>query len=75
MSDLSEQVALAQVQERLIGRYLDVPPDQIVAAIRNSEAHFETSPIRDFVPLLVERRAVGELRVRRSAATSQAVAV
>ena len=67
MSNLSEQVALAQVRERLVSRYADVPPVLIAAAVRNAEAHFESSPIRVFVPLLVERRAAEELLAHSTA--------
>jgi hypothetical protein len=61
MADLSEQAALAQVEDRLTSRYADLPPDRVSAVIQDAHARFEQSPIRDFVPLLVERRALREL--------------
>lgn len=61
MSGMSEQVALAQVHERLSSRYADLPPDQVSSVIQGAHARFEASRIRDFVPLLVERRAREEL--------------
>jgi hypothetical protein len=61
VSSLSEQLALAQVKERLTSTYADVPPEQVSSVIQSVHARFEASKIRDFVPLLVERRARREL--------------
>jgi hypothetical protein len=61
MADLSEQAAMAQLEQRLTSKYADVPPDRVASAIRQAQARFERSKIRDFVPLLVERRAHAEL--------------
>lgn len=61
MADLSEQAAMAQVEERLTSKYADLPPDRVSMAIQQAHARFEQSKIRDFVPLLVERRARAEL--------------
>lgn len=56
---------MAKLEERLTGTYADLPPDRISAAVQAALARFEQSPIRDFVPLLVERRARAELATRR----------
>jgi hypothetical protein len=61
MADLSEQAAMTQLEQRLTGKYADIPPDRVASAIRQAQARFERSKIRDFVPLLVERRARAEL--------------
>jgi hypothetical protein len=61
MADLSEQAALVQLEERLASTYADIPPDRVSTAIQKAHARFERSKIRDFVPLLVERRARAEL--------------
>ena len=62
MAEISEQLLIAEVERRLTNKYAQLPPDRISSAIQN-DAHvrFEQSPIRDFVPLLVERRAHAEL--------------
>ncbi|MCW2730767.1 MAG: Uncharacterized protein JWR13_1583 [Mycobacterium sp.] len=52
---------MAQVEERLTSKYADLPPDRVSMAIQQAHARFEQSKIRDFVPLLVERRARAEL--------------
>ena len=57
MADLSEQTALAQVEERLSSTYDQLPRSTVADAVRDAQAAFEGRPIRDFVPLLVERRA------------------
>jgi hypothetical protein len=61
MSDLSEQVALARLEERLTGIYAGLPADRVSAAVQDARARFDQSPIRDFVPLLVERRVRAQL--------------
>jgi len=61
VADLSEQAAIAKLEERLTSTYADLPPDRIAAAVQGARARFEQSPIRDFVPLLVERRVRAEL--------------
>lgn len=61
MADLSEQVALERLEERLSTAYADLPRDRISSTIQTAHARFEQSRIRDFVPLLVERRAQSEL--------------
>lgn len=48
-----------QLEERLAARYAELPPGRVATAVREAHARFETSKIRDFVPLLVERRASG----------------
>ena len=61
MANLSEQVALTQLEDRLTSVYVDIPADRIQSAMRSARAQFENSKIRDFVPLLVERRVRAEL--------------
>ena len=61
MASLSEQAALSQLEQRLTSSYVGVSADRIEAAVRTAHARFEHSKIRDFVPLLVERRARDEL--------------
>ena len=56
---------MAEVQERLEARFPDLDPTVVEAAIRVCAAEI-TGPVRDFVPLLVERAA--RERLRRSVA-------
>lgn len=58
---MSEPLLIAEVERRLVTKFSDLPPDQVSSVIRSAQAHFDSSPIRDFVPLLVERRARAQL--------------
>lgn len=67
MQQSDETKALAQVAERLRGRFPDVPTDAVDEAVANFHSEFDGHPIRDFVPVLVERKArdhLQELRVQ-----------
>jgi hypothetical protein len=46
---------------RLTDKHPHIPSDQVSFVIQTVCAQFRQSPIRDFVPLLVERRAGAEL--------------
>ena len=61
MAEISEDLLIAEVERRLTNKYAHIPTGQVSTAIRRVYAQFEQSPIRDFVPLLVERRAGAEL--------------
>lgn len=61
MSGMSEQALLAAVQQRLAAKYSWLPPEQVAAAVQSAHAQFIESTVREFVPLLVERRARAEL--------------
>jgi len=52
---------MAEVQERLESRFPDLDPTVVEAAIRVAASEI-TGPVRDFVPLLVERAARERLR-------------
>jgi hypothetical protein len=72
MATISEPQLIADVERRLASKYGHLPPEQISAAVQDAHARFEQSPIRDFVPLLVERHARAELtKPRQPAAVSQ----
>ena len=57
MPDISEQALIDEVQTRLAREHADLEPDRVSAAVAQAYAHFEHSPVRDFIALLVERRA------------------
>jgi hypothetical protein len=61
MFKLSEEARIAQVIERLSDTYPEVPPEQVTATVNAALAHFNAAPLRDYVPLLVERRVRNEL--------------
>lgn len=59
--ELSEQTIIDQLIERLMRKYPAVPPDTVAAVVRGIHARFDGRPVRNYVPLLVERRARSEL--------------
>ncbi len=48
---------ISEVQDRLIGLYSHRSPEEVVSAVESAYEHFTGTHVRDFVPLLVERRA------------------
>jgi len=63
---VSEDTLLADTERRLVDEFPYVAPAAVNTLIRKEHARFETSQIRDFVPLLVEKRARRELKHRSS---------
>lgn len=57
MSEVAEQKALADVKRRLIQEFPGVAPADVDAAVGAAHARFANRPIRDFVPLFVEKHA------------------
>ena len=53
----AEQAALNGVIERLAGQFPELPREQIVRAVHGQYGEYTASPVRDFVPVLVERGA------------------
>jgi hypothetical protein len=59
---VSDATPLADVERRLIDEFPCVSPVVVDVLIRQERARFGTSPIRDFVPLLVEKQARQQLK-------------
>jgi hypothetical protein len=60
---IRERQALDQVTDRLSRSFADrFSPGQVDAAVSSIHHRFDGRPIRDFVPVLVERMARDELR-------------
>ncbi|MGV9802747.1 three-helix bundle dimerization domain-containing protein [Mycobacterium sp. NPDC003449] len=57
----SETELIADVEHRLVARFAAVPPERVASAVATARLRFHDSVIRDFVPLLVERRVASEL--------------
>jgi hypothetical protein len=58
----SEQHQIQQVITRLTATYPDVPQARIADVVETVHARFDGRPLREFVPLFVERAAKAELR-------------
>ena len=58
----SEAEAMARVVERLRQQFPEVPPDAIDAIVNGHYEAFDGRPVRDFVPVLVERATRADLQ-------------
>jgi hypothetical protein len=56
-----EWSAIKQLVDRLRSVYPDVPADTVATVVHVNHARFDGRPVRDFVPLFVERGAKEEL--------------
>jgi hypothetical protein len=56
-----ERAQIDAVERRLAQKYADIPHVHITAVVQRAYARFSQSAVRDYVPLLVERRAREEL--------------
>jgi len=61
MVDAGEWAAIEHLVERLKKSYPEVSPDTIVTVVHHNHARFGGRPIRDFVPLFVERGSKRQL--------------
>jgi hypothetical protein len=50
-----------KLAHRLSDAYHEVEPTQIIRVVQEEYARFDGRPIRDFIPLFVERNATREL--------------
>ncbi|CAN3128568.1 three-helix bundle dimerization domain-containing protein [Mycobacterium sp. smrl_JER01] len=61
MIALSEQQIIDQLALRLADAHARLEPARVAEIVQEQYARFEGRPIRDFVPLFVERNATAEL--------------
>src|ERR1700758_4387970 len=61
---IDEETLLGEIQRRLLNEFPSVSPRVVDILIRAEHARIEGSPIRDFIPLFVEKRARRDLRAR-----------
>ena len=57
----SEETAIGEVVERLTHKHPKVSPLTVSDVVQQMHAKFDGRPVRDFVPLFVERNANAEL--------------
>jgi hypothetical protein len=57
----SEAALIDEVRQRLVRKFADLPADHVSTAVTEAQARFADSKVRDFLPLLIERRVCGEL--------------
>lgn len=62
LSPEDETRAVSEVSQRLVASFPDVAANVVEDAVHASHEQFAGSPIRDFVPVLVERIAKSNLK-------------
>jgi hypothetical protein len=62
----AERASIGHVKARLAQQFPELSPEQIDRAVAGHYDTFEDSPIRDFVPVLVERAARRQLSDQRA---------
>lgn len=67
MSAVAEQMMLREITRRLAQDFPASSPTDVDAAVQQAYARFESSRIRDFIPLFVEKHARHDLGQRSSA--------
>ena len=64
MSTTSDEArAVGQVMERMRARFPDMEPEMIRSVVEQVHHQYDGRPIREFVPVLVEREVVDALRL------------
>ena len=66
--ELSEQTVIEQLVVRLTDRYPAISQSTVASVVLETHARFDGRPLRDFIPLLVERNAKSELERLRATA-------
>ena len=57
VGEVSERALIGQVVERLTRKNPTVPQETVATVVNAAHSRFDQCKIRDFVPVLVERRA------------------
>lgn len=52
-----EQSRVSEAESRLRARFPHVPSDEVARVVQQSHRELDDAPVRDFVPILVEKRA------------------
>ena len=61
MIKLSEQQIIDQLAQRLASAYAHVGPDEVGRVVNEEYSRFDGRPIRDYIPLFVERHCADRL--------------
>jgi hypothetical protein len=70
MIELSEEQTVDQLAQRLVSVYADADPADVARLVNEEYSRFDGRPIRDYVPLFVERNVAAQLSKRRSVSVS-----
>lgn len=61
MTEPNEDTLIADIVARLSATHPTIPASHVADVVRTAHAAFDGRPLRDFVPLFVERRATRQL--------------
>ncbi len=61
MVTVTEQQIMDQLTQRLAGAYPNLERDQVARTVSEEYGRFDGRPIRDFIPLFVEKHAATRL--------------
>ncbi|HEX2285152.1 MAG TPA: hypothetical protein VHI10_10085 [Mycobacterium sp.] len=61
MIELSEQTIIDHLVERLASRYPEISATTVSSVVHDIYSRYDGRPLRDYVPLFVERNATAEL--------------
>ena len=61
MIELSEQTIIEKLVERLTTNFPAESPHTVAAVVQDNHARFEGRPLREYIPLFVERSARRDL--------------
>ncbi len=70
----AEEAALAAAAHRVRANFPELPSDVVDDALNDARARFDGRPIRDFIPILVERAATQTLRTTASTTLAERIA-
>jgi hypothetical protein len=62
MDRSEENRAIDEVIDRLAEQFPQLPADDVATAVNQTRPEFAHAPIRDFIPLFIERDAKARLR-------------
>jgi hypothetical protein len=62
MERSEENRAIDEVIDRLAKQFPQLPADEVATAVNQTRPEFDHAPIREFIPLFVERDAKARLR-------------
>jgi hypothetical protein len=62
MDTSEENRAIDEVIDRLAKQFPQLPADEVATAVNQTRPEFDQAPIREFIPLFVERDAKARLR-------------
>jgi hypothetical protein len=58
---LTEQQIVDHLTQRLAVAYPDIEPDEVARTVSEEFGRFDGRPVRDFIPLFVEKHAMSRL--------------